>query len=113
MDVFVYPLDPDILYHNTTRSTKFFEYIGSEIPFIATRCEGLKMISDGKGFLWTDCSAAGFYEKLEYLLNNPQERMRLSKELHELKEDNTWKKRADTLHEIIIKEQGRLQDVKL
>ncbi len=101
VDVFAYPANPNIPYHNTTRPTKFFEYIGSEIPFIATRCEGLKMISDGKGFLWVDYSAEDFYEKLEYLLSNPSERMKLSRELHELKQDNTWKRRADTLHDII------------
>jgi glycosyltransferase involved in cell wall biosynthesis len=60
------------------------------------------MISDGKGFLWVNYSVKGFCEKLEYLLKNPQKRMRLSKELHELKKDNTWEKRADTLHEILL-----------
>ncbi len=110
VDVFAYPANPDIPYLYKTRSTKFFEYIGSEIPFIATRCEGLKMVSDGKGFLWVDYSAEDFYEKLEYLLKNPQERLRLSKELRELKKDNTWQKRADTLHDIMVEhldEQGR------
>lgn len=102
IDVFAYPYNPSLTYWNTTRSTKFFEYIGSEIPFIATKCEGLKMISQGKGFLWVDYSAKNFCQKLEYLLKNPSERMRLSRELHELKKDNTWKIRADTLYDIIV-----------
>lgn len=102
VDVFAYTYNPCIPYWNHTRSAKFFEYIGSEIPFIATKCDGLKMITDGKGLLWVDYSAEDFCEKLEYLLKNPQERMRLSKELHALKKENTWKKRADTLHEIIV-----------
>lgn len=102
IDVFAYAYNPNIPYYNNTRPTKFFEYIGSEIPFIATKCDGLKMISDGKGFLWVNYSVKGFCEKLEYLLKNPQKRMRLSKELHELKKDNTWEKRADTLHEILL-----------
>jgi glycosyltransferase involved in cell wall biosynthesis len=102
VDVFAYTYNPAIPYFNYTRSTKFFEYIGSEIPFIATKCEGLKLITDGKGLLWVDYSVEDFCEKLEYLLKNPQERMRLSKELHDLKKDNTWKKRADVLHELIV-----------
>ena len=102
VDVFAYTYNPSIPYWNHTRSLKFFEYIGSEIPFIATRCEGLKMVSDGKGFLWVDYSAEDFCEKLEYLLKNSQERLRLSEELRELKNDNTWKKRTDTLHDIIL-----------
>lgn len=102
VDVFAYVYDPAISYLNNTRTTKFFEYIGSEIPFIATKCEGLRMIADGKGFLWVDYSVEDFCGKLEYLLENPGERMRLSGELHELKRDNTWERRADTLHKIIV-----------
>ena len=109
VDVFVYSSDPGIAYLNNTRQAKFFEYIGSEIPVIATRCEGLKIISDGKGFLWVDYSAEDFCEKLEYLLQNPQERMRLSQELHELKKDNTWKSRADRLHDIIVDHLNKIE----
>ena len=115
VDVLAYTYNPDIPYWNCHRVTKFFEYIGSEIPFIATRCEGLKMVSDGKGFLWVDYSVEDFCEKLEYLLENPQERLRLSRELHVLKKNHTWKIRADTLHDIIVKhlnKQGRLQNAK-
>ncbi len=102
IDVFAYSLDPSIPYHNNNRPTKLFEYIGSEIPFIATRCDGLKRVSDGKGFLWVDYSAEDFCEKLEYLLKHPQERMRLSRELHELKKDNTWKNRSDKLYDMMV-----------
>ena len=102
VDTFAYTYNPTIPYYKHTRPTKFFEYIGSEIPFIATKCDGLKMITDGKGLLWVDYSSKDFCEKLEYLLKNPQERVRLSKELHELKKENTWGKRADVLHEIIV-----------
>ena len=102
VDVFVYSYDPNIPYLNFNRPTKFFEYIGSEIPFIATKCEGLKLITDGKGLLWVDYNVDDFCDKIEYLLQNPDERMRLSRELHELKKDNTWKKRADILYEIIL-----------
>jgi glycosyltransferase involved in cell wall biosynthesis len=103
VDVFVYSANPNIPYANKASSAKLFEYIGSEIPFIATQCEGVKVISDGKGFLWVDYSAEDFCKKLEYLLKNPQERMRLSQELRELKRDNTWRKRADTLHDVIVR----------
>lgn len=102
IDVFVYPADPNVPYMNAAYPTKLFEYIGSEIPFVATKCEGVKKISKGKGLLFADFSANNFCGKLVYLLKNPSERMRLSKELHELKKDNTWEKRADTLHGIIV-----------
>ncbi|MFC1912768.1 glycosyltransferase family 4 protein [Chloroflexota bacterium] len=102
VDVFAYVANPNISYHNNTRRSKLFEYIGSEIPFIATQCVGLKVVSNGQGFLWVDYSADDFCQKLEYLLQNPQERMRLSKELHRLKRGNTWQNRADKLHDIII-----------
>ncbi len=112
VDVFAYPFNPDIPYFYNTRSTKFFEYLGSEIPFIATKCEGLKLVSDGRGFLWVDYSARDFYKKLEYLLKNPEERMRLSRELHGLKKDNTWEKRADTLHDIIVEQMDKQRGAK-
>ena len=102
VDVFAYTYNPSIPYWNHHRVTKFFEYIGSEMPFIATKCEGLKMITDGKGLLWVDYSSKDFCEKLEYLLKNPQERVRLSNELHELKKDNTWEQRADALYRMIV-----------
>lgn len=101
VDCFAYTYNPSIPYWNHHRVTKFFEYIGSEIPFIATKCEGLKMIADEKGFMWVNYSPKDFAEKLEYLLKNPEERMRLSMELHELKKENTWEKRADILYNII------------
>ena len=107
VDVFAYTYNPNIPYWNHTRSAKFFEYIGSGIPFIATKCAGLKMITDGEGLLWVDYSAEDFVEKLEYLLKNPLERMRLSAELHQLKSGNTWEKRADTLHDIILNNQTK------
>jgi glycosyltransferase involved in cell wall biosynthesis len=102
VDVFAYPYNPNIPYWNNTRPTKFFEYIGSEIPFISTKCVGLRMITEGKGLLWVDYSQEDFFKKLEYLLKNPKERIRLSSELHVLKKDNTWGRRANTLHKIIV-----------
>ena len=116
MDVFAYPANPNIRLHNNTRPTKFFEYIGSEIPFIATKCDGLKMISDGKGFSWVDYSAEDLINMgAKFILKNPRERVRLSRELHELKKEHTWKSRADRLHDIIVKhlsEQERIKDGK-
>jgi len=111
VDVFVYPADPSIPYHYNTRPTKFFEYIGSEIPFIATRCDGLKLVSDGKGFLWVEHSAQDFSDKLEYLLQHPEERLRLSRELCELKKDNTWAKRAQALRDILVSHLGSTAEV--
>lgn len=115
VDVFAYLPNPHIPYLYQARTTKFFEYLGSEIPFIATRCGGLKLVSDGKGFLWVDYSEADVCRKLEYLLKHPKERLRLSRELHELKGEHTWQKRADRLHDVIAKHinrEERRHDVK-
>jgi glycosyltransferase involved in cell wall biosynthesis len=103
VDVFVYSANPNIPYANKASAAKLFEYIGSEIPFIATRCEGVKAVSDGKGFLWVNYSPQDFCQKLEYLLRNPQERLRLSQELREIKKANTWRKRAGTLHDVLAR----------
>lgn len=104
IDVLAYTYNPNIDYWDKNHPTKFFEYIGSEIPFISTKCNGIKKIIGGRGLLFVDYSVDDFCKKLEYLLNNPDERLRLHKELCELKKENTWEKRAKTFHNLIIKD---------
>jgi len=104
IDVLAYTYNPSIDYWDKNHPTKFFEYIGSEIPFISTKCNGIKKITSGRGLLFVDYSAEDFCEKLEYLLNNPNERLRLHKELGELKKENTWAKRAEIFHDVILKD---------
>ena len=38
IDILAYTYNPNIDYWDKNHPTKFFEYIGSEIPFIATKC---------------------------------------------------------------------------
>lgn len=104
IDVLAYTYNPNIDYWNKNHPTKFFEYIGSEIPFISTKCKGIKKITKGEGLLFADYSVDDFCKKLVYLLNNPNERLRLHKELGELKKENTWEKRARAFHGIILKD---------
>ena len=108
IDALAYTYNPGIDYWDKNHPTKLFEYIGSGIPFISTECKGVKKITKGKGVLFVDYSVNDFCIKLEYLLNNPDERLRLHRELCELKKENTWEKRAEIFHNIVLKDRSRI-----
>ncbi|HEC91983.1 MAG TPA: glycosyltransferase [Candidatus Atribacteria bacterium] len=103
IDVFMLPYDPNVSYLNKVFPTKLFEYIGSEVPIICTKCQSISKLLPKNSILFVDYNVEDFCNKLEYLLNNPKEREEFSKNLRSIKARHTWKCRSEKMYKAIIK----------
>jgi glycosyltransferase involved in cell wall biosynthesis len=101
MDLLVMPYNPKDNYMNLSSPTKFFEYIGTGIPILCTRCESLLEIGNQGGIIYFDYSAADLESKIEMLIDNPSVREELSEKIMEIRADHTWDRRAKVLYESI------------
>lgn len=104
IDVWIYPYSPKIEYSNGGVSTKFFEYIGSEIPIISTKTKGVTSLIGCNGIMFFNFSINDLTDKLEFLLINHDVRQKLHMDLKKMKINHTWAKRAEIFHNLIIKD---------
>ncbi len=98
IDLFVMPYNPNESYMNSITPTKLFEYIGTGIPIISTKCETLMDFVGNKGIDYVDYSVDDFKNAIETMINQPAKRERISRELMELRTGHTWGERAGRIH---------------
>jgi glycosyltransferase involved in cell wall biosynthesis len=98
IDLFVMPYNPNESYMNSITPTKLFEYIGTGIPIICTKCETLMDFVGNKGINYIDYSVDDFKKAIEAMINQPGLREEMSWELMRLRKDHTWNERAGRIH---------------
>lgn len=94
MDVLVMPYNPAEPYLNLASPTKLYEYIGTGIPILCTKCESLLDIGSGGGILYVGYSTEAFSAAIEDLLQHPERREAMSQKLIAVRENFTWKEQA-------------------
>lgn len=102
IDLFVMPYDPGVMYMDSITPTKFFEYIGTGVPTICTKCETLMDLAASKGILYIDYSVKDFRIAIELMIGQPALREEMSRELMGIRKAHTWRQRADQLHKAMI-----------
>lgn len=102
IDLFVMPYNPNERYMNSITPTKLFEYIGTGIPIICTKCETLMELVGNKGIIYIDYNVNGFKRSMETLVNQPRIREEMSLELIKLRKSHTWGERAERIHVAIL-----------
>ncbi len=97
IDLFVMPYNPQERYFSQGSPMKFFEYLGTGKPIISTRC---KYITDivGDRVLYASHSREGFGKTIEYLINNPERREKMSRDLIEIRNYHRWSVRASSIY---------------
>lgn len=103
VDLFVMPYDPKESYMNFSSPTKLFEYIGTAKPIICTKCESLVEIGKDGGIIYIDYDALDLEMKIEMLISNPEIREKLSEDLIRIRPSHTWKERAKTVHDALMR----------
>jgi len=98
IDLFVMPYNPNESYMKSITPTKLFEYIGTGIPIISTKCETLMDFVGNKGIDYVDYSVDDFKNAIDTMINQPAKRERISRELMELRRGHTWGERAGRIH---------------
>lgn len=94
MDLLVMPYNPEEPYLNLSSPTKLYEYIGTTIPILCTKCESLMEIGSNGGIVYVDYSTEAFVAAIEDLLKNPGKREDLSQRLFAVRENHTWREQA-------------------
>ncbi len=94
MDVLVMPYNPEEPYLNLSSPTKLYEYIGTTIPILCTKCESLIDIGCNGGIVYIDYSTEAFFAALEDLLKSPGKREEMSQKLFAVRENFTWREQA-------------------
>lgn len=109
VDLFVMPYNPEESYMNFSSPTKFFEYIGTAKPILCTKCESLLDIGKNGGIIYVDYDAGDIVEKAELLIENPEIREEMSRDLIKLRPYHTWRERAKKFHEALksLQEQSK------
>jgi glycosyltransferase involved in cell wall biosynthesis len=102
IDVFVMPYNPQEIYMNSITPTKLFEYIGTGIPIICTKCETVMELVDNKGIEYVDYNVDDFKRSIEKIMKHPKLREEMSLELMKLRKDHTWNERAKRIHMAIV-----------
>lgn len=101
MDLFVMPYDPKVPYMNLSSPTKLFEYIGTGKPILCTNCESLLDLK-GDGIIFIRYNDRDMEKSIETLINNPDVRESISKNLIKAREDHSWSRMAEKIHKAII-----------
>jgi glycosyltransferase involved in cell wall biosynthesis len=100
-DLLVMPYNPHEMYMSRITPMKFFEYIGTGIPILSTKCESLSEIMVQGDIISVDYDVKDFERKIEQLINDPELRNRMSINLMRIRHLHTWEERARRLNEAI------------
>jgi glycosyltransferase involved in cell wall biosynthesis len=101
IDLMVMPYDPRQSYMNFSSPAKFFEYIGTGKPILCTKCESLLEIGKDGGIIYVNYDAADIEKNTEMLIENPEIREKMSKEVIKIRPHHTWRERAKRVHEAL------------
>ncbi|MFB3764140.1 MAG: glycosyltransferase [Methanotrichaceae archaeon] len=97
IDLCVLPYDPNVEYMNFSSPLKFFEYIGTGKPILCTMCESLMDLDKGEGIVYYKYDDADLESKIDQMINNPQNREKLSEKIMAMRPLHTWNKRSEDL----------------
>ncbi len=102
MDVLVMPYNPQEPYLNFSSPTKLYEYIGTGIPILCTKCESLVGVGSNGGILYVDYTTDAFRDAIAMLRNRPYLREEMSRRLCAIRSDHTWSARAKSIRAGIL-----------
>jgi glycosyltransferase involved in cell wall biosynthesis len=100
IDLFVMPYKPQERYLSHGSPTKFFEYLGTGKPMVCTRCKCVNDIA-GDRVEYASYSREGFRKAIESLINRPERREEMSRDLIEIRGSNTWSERSRSIYRAI------------
>ncbi|MDN7023950.1 glycosyltransferase family 4 protein [Methanoculleus sp. FWC-SCC1] len=102
MDVLVMPYNPAEPYLNLASPTKLYEYIGTGIPILCTKCDSLLDAGSNGGILYVDYTADALRDAIVTLHNCPSLREEMSRRLCAIRSDHTWSMRAESVRAGIL-----------